>query len=55
MTQIDFDRDLSQMLESTKVCKTNSVCEWCEAFEYKQKVINCDECPVRKTQKGAEE
>ena len=48
MAQIDFDRLLSQMIESTKVYKTNSLCEWCEALGYKQEVINCDECPIMK-------
>lgn len=51
MEQIDFDRILSQKLESMKVYKTNSICEWCEAFRYKQKIINCDECPIMKDRK----
>lgn len=46
MAQIDFERDLIQMIESTKVYTPNSYCEWCEAFGYKQKVANCDECPI---------
>lgn len=50
MAQTDFDKILSQMLESMKTYKADFICEWCEAFGYKQKVINCDECPIRKTQ-----
>lgn len=52
MAQIDFDEILSQMLESIKVYKTNFICEWCEALRYKQEIINCNECPIRKTQNG---
>lgn len=48
MTQIDFDRLLSQMIESTKRYKTHSLCEWCGVFGYKQKIIKCDECPIMK-------
>lgn len=45
--QIDFDIALSQIIESMKVYTPNSYCKWCDAFGYKQEIINCNECPIR--------